>query len=104
MTAADVEDLKSENSRRKLWKRTAEEKMESCRRIIQSMDKAEAELKMIQPMTRSEKRNEPYVSREQRLAVGAPVEEVGRETFKSKKHNSFGAMEMWENDVRLAYY
>ncbi|KAF7511714.1 hypothetical protein GJ744_003877 [Endocarpon pusillum] len=104
MSAIDVKDLKLEKNRRKLWKRAIEEKMEACRKMIESMDKAEAELRKIRPLTRGEKRNDACVSKEQRLAVGAPVEEVGRESLKSKWHSSSGAMEMWENDLRLAYY
>lgn len=104
MSATNVEDLKSEKNRRKLWNRAIEEKMEACRKMIESMDKAEAELRTIRPLTRGEKRNDAYVSKEQRLAVGAPVEGVGRESLKGKWHDSSGAIEMWENDLRLAYY
>ena len=104
MAATNVKDLKSEKNRRKLWKRAIEEKMEACRKMIESMDKAEAELRMIRPIARGEKRNDAYVSKEQRLAVGAPVEGVARETVKGERHGSSGAMEMWEDDVRLAYY
>ncbi|ERF75258.1 hypothetical protein EPUS_00050 [Endocarpon pusillum Z07020] len=104
MSATDVKDLRSEKNRRKLWKRAIEEKMEACRKMIESMDKAEAELRTIRPLTRDEKRNDAYVSKEQRLAVGAPVEGVGRESVKGKWCSSSGAMEIWENDLRLAYY
>lgn len=104
MSATNVKDLKSENNRRKLWKRAIEEKMEACRKMIESMDKAEAELRTIRPMARGEKRSDAYVSKEQRLAVGAPVEGAGREFYKGKWHDSSGAMEMWKNDLRLAYY
>lgn len=102
MTAANVEDLKSEKSKRNLWKRMIEEKMQGCRKVIQSMDKAEAELRMIRPTMRGENRKHAYVSREQRLAVGAPVEEVGRQSFKGKDRSAPDLMELWEHDLKLA--
>ena len=80
MSADDANDLESQENRVRLWKRSNEEKMAGCRSIIKSMDEAEAELLTIRPMTEYEKRKGAHptqfyleVSREQRLAVGAPV-------------------------------
>ncbi len=78
--AADIENLKMQEKRRKLWRGLNEEKMEGCRRIIALMDKAEVELREVR--ARGGVKSIGLcceIPRVERLAVGAAEKaEVGK--------------------------
>jgi hypothetical protein len=85
MSGNDVMELDLEEKRRKLWKRSNDEKMEGCRRLIGAMDRMEEELLKVRPMTEEERRKgakiaTPYctIPIVQRLAVGVPAEAMVR--------------------------
>jgi hypothetical protein len=85
MSGNDIKELDWEEKRSKLWKRSNEEKMEGCRRLIGVMDRMEAELLKVRPMTEEERRKGAKIAKAhctipivERLAVGVPAEALVR--------------------------
>jgi hypothetical protein len=85
MSGNDIKELDLEETRRKLWKRSNDEKMEGCRRLIGAMDRMEAELLKARPMTEEERRQGAKIATTyctipivQRLMVGVPAEAMVR--------------------------